>query len=377
MEGNYKGAYEHYKEHINYRDSLFNVESIRKMTQTKMQYDFGKIEDSLKIQQQLTEEKLKQQNMLAVQQQQQLQLKEASIRMSNQQTELNHLAFLKTQSELETEQSRRKEKEKQLLLSEKGNALQEADLKLKTTALALNEKQLEAKKTEGIIFIAGAFVFFAIGFLLWRNYRVNRIIALYNMRSSISADLHDEVGASLTSISIFSEIAKKSASPLSKEAGYLERIGERSRDSIEKMSDIIWSINPENDTLEQMLVRMKNYATEVAEAKDIVVHWTDKGNLADTRLRMEQRKNFYLLFKEVINNAIKHAAAKNICIQILAAEKTISLIIEDDGKGFNTGYPTLGNGLKTIHTRARFLQGKILVSSEKEKGTAVNLQFPF
>ena len=87
-------------------------------------------------------------------------------------------------------------------------------------------------------------------------------------------------------------------------------MGDYSRDSLEKMSDIIWSINPDNDNLQQTLVRMKNYATKVAEAKDVAMNWKEEGNLAKAQLSMEQRKHFYLLFKEVMNNAIKHAAAK-------------------------------------------------------------------
>jgi signal transduction histidine kinase len=161
------------------------------------------------------------------------------------------------------------------------------------------------------------FALAAIVYIVFR-YRLQRALEMERLRSTISGDLHDEVGASLTSISIFSEMAKKSVAPLSNEAQYLERIGERSRESIEKMSDIIWSINPNNDSLQQMLIRMKNYASEVSEAKNITVLWKEEGNLAYAGLSVEQRKDFYLFFKELMNNAIKHAVAKNIWIELIA-----------------------------------------------------------
>ena len=209
------------------------------------------------------------------------------------------------------------------------------------------------------------------------RYRLQQVIRMERMRSSISGDLHDEVGASLTSISIFSEMAKKSVAPNSKEAEYLQRIGDRSRDSIEKMSDIIWSINPDNDNLQQMLVRMKNYATEVAEAKEVSIDWKEEGNLEQAHLSMEQRKHFYLLFKEVMNNAIKHADAKNISIQLITANNIISLQTKDDGKGFDTTCAPAGNGLKNMRRRAALLHGKFLIHSEQEKGTTVMLEFRY
>lgn len=214
----------------------------------------------------------------------------------------------------------------------------------------------------------------AVVYVLFR-YRLQELIKLDRMRTNISSDLHDEVGTSLTSISIFSEMALKSISQNSKEREYLQRIGNRSRDSIEKMSDIVWSINPENDSLEMVLVRMKNYASEISEAKELNMFWNEAGNFADYKLNMEQRKNFYLLFKEAINNSIKHAQAKNISIQLNASGKSINLTIIDDGVGFAPGNNSRGNGIKNIHRRVTLLKGEIEINSDKGKGTSLHLHF--
>ena len=225
-------------------------------------------------------------------------------------------------------------------------------------------------------YLLGSLFISVIVYLIFR-YRLQQVVKMERMRSSISGDLHDEVGASLTSISIFSEMAKGSVSPLSKEAQYLQRIGERSRESIEKMGDIIWSINPDNDNLQQLLVRMKNYATEITEAKDIAIVWNQTGKLDTTSLNMEQRKNFYLLFKEVINNAIKHSAAKNIVIKLASSGDVISILMTDDGKGFDTSAASSGNGLKSMRRRASLLHGEISIISQKGKGTTVKLTFRY
>ena len=198
---------------------------------------------------------------------------------------------------------------------------------------------------------------------------------LEKMRTNISSDLHDEVGASLTSISIFSEMARKSARPDSAEAGLLQRIGERSRESIEKMGDIIWSINPENDSLQQMLVRMKNYAIEMTEATAVSMHWLETGNLHLRKLNMQQRKDLYLLFKEVINNVIKHARAKNVWVSLSCIGSTIQMTVKDDGCGFHVPAASAGNGLKNMHRRASNLNASFNIRSGAGEGTSVELKF--
>jgi ligand-binding sensor domain-containing protein/two-component sensor histidine kinase len=213
---------------------------------------------------------------------------------------------------------------------------------------------------------------FALAYLLFR-YRVRQLLKLAHMRTSISSDLHDEVGATLTSISIFSEMARRSNPQTTEE--YLQRIGDRSRESIEKMSDIIWSINPDNDNLQQMLVRMKNYVTEVAEGVDVQVHWNEGENISAAKLTMEQRKNIYLLFKEAVNNSIKHAAAQNLWIQLTYAARNIRMQVKDDGKSFDAEKIKKGNGLQNMHRRAAALGGALIITTKPGRGTDIMVSF--
>lgn len=214
----------------------------------------------------------------------------------------------------------------------------------------------------------------AIVYALFR-YRLQQILNVERMRTAISSDLHDEVGASLTSISLFSEMARQSKLPEQKKEEYLQRIGERSRDSIEKMGDIIWSINPENDNLKEMLVRMKNYAVEVTEARDINLEWQEQGNFNQSKLTMQQRKNFYLVFKEAINNSVKHGEARNLEVLLEIRNEQIKMHIRDDGRGFTVGQAPAGNGLKNMERRGSELGGTVSITSIPGKGTTVILVF--
>jgi hypothetical protein len=171
MEGNYKNAFNNYKLYVDYRDSLQNEESTKKILQAKYGYEFSKKEDSLNLLQQISDGKLRQQQLIAIQNAQQLQIKEAALKLSEQQKELNQLAFLKTQGELQAEQLQRQEKEKQLVVAEKEAALQEANVKIKNTELGLKDKEMATKRVERNLLIACAAVLLLVGLVLLLNNR--------------------------------------------------------------------------------------------------------------------------------------------------------------------------------------------------------------
>jgi ligand-binding sensor domain-containing protein/signal transduction histidine kinase len=219
-----------------------------------------------------------------------------------------------------------------------------------------------------------ALVVLGLAYALFR-YRLKQLIRVENIRQSISSDLHDEVGASLSSISIFSEMARQSLGSGKKAEAYLFRIGERSRESIEKMSDIIWSINPDNDSMEQMLMRMKTFVNETVEGRGIEIHWHEGEGLKTLKLEMSQRKNFYLLFKEAFINSFKYASPENIDITLDVQHNTVFLEVKDDGKGFCMDTAKPGNGIRNMKQRALLLGGKTILQSAPGKGTLVSVSF--
>jgi two-component system, NarL family, sensor histidine kinase UhpB len=202
--------------------------------------------------------------------------------------------------------------------------------------------------------------------------RNKRLKQLQNMRNSIADDLHDDIGSTLSSISIMSELAReKSPEALS----LLTSIGESASAIQENMSDIVWTINPKNDLLENVLQRMNQFASDILEVKNIELDFKNDGTFPASKLTMDQRRNFYLFFKEVINNAAKYADAKNVSVCITQKDHHLEMNIFDNGKGFDTDKIFNGNGMHTLKKRATELCADFNITSHIDKGTAVKLKF--
>lgn len=192
------------------------------------------------------------------------------------------------------------------------------------------------------------------------------------MRNSIADDLHDDIGSALSSISIMSELAKAKSPEAS---GLLASIGESTITVQENMSDIVWAIKSENDSFENVLQRMNQFASEILDAKNIALDFISDETLSTSRLTMKQRKNLYLFFKEAINNAAKHSDATNISVRIFQKGHHVEMIIRDNGKGFHTSETFQGNGMSTLKKRADELNGHVNIQSQINKGTVVELKF--
>lgn len=202
---------------------------------------------------------------------------------------------------------------------------------------------------------------------------------LTHERTRISSDLHDEIGSTLSSIGMYSDFAKQQVenNKQAEAIDLLTDISNNSREMMDDMSDIIWMINPRNDSFENVISRIENYAHKICEAKNIYLHLNIENNFDGLRMQMEQRKNSYLILKESINNAIKYAACKNLFLAIRKEDNIIYCEVRDDGKGFNTDLETEGNGLKNIRMRSEEIGANIQINSVLDEGTTVQLKMKF
>jgi signal transduction histidine kinase len=195
------------------------------------------------------------------------------------------------------------------------------------------------------------------------------------LRTRIATDLHDDIGATLSSISMYSLAVKTQLKEKNQQLeNVLDKMGENSRDMVNSMSDIVWAINPDNDDGEKLLRRMENYATDICAAKNIRLNFTADEKLKTTVLPLEHRKNIYLVFKEAVNNAVKYSDARNIWVHLSVQNKHFTMNINDDGKGFDEATVKKGNGLKNMKTRTAEINGKIVFAAVPEKGTTITLQ---
>jgi signal transduction histidine kinase len=166
-------------------------------------------------------------------------------------------------------------------------------------------------------------------------------LKLQNIRNRIASDLHDDVGSTLNSISVYSEVAKQKSPVVVYE---LEHIGDASRKIIEVMSDIVWTINPKNDTFENIILRMSTLAYNLLKAKDIDHVFQADEILNETKLSLESRRNFYLIFKEALNNLVKYSNATRASITLTSENGLIKLSVRDNGVGFDVAQTSKGNG---------------------------------
>lgn len=213
-----------------------------------------------------------------------------------------------------------------------------------------------------------------LSLVVWmiHHFRVKHLLELERVRARISADLHDDIGSTLGSISIFSEMAAREVAGTAPRAiELLGRIGEDSRAMIESLDDIVWSINPRNDSLDDILLRIREHSAEVLEARDISLSLDLPTDTLRLKLPMEKRRHFYLIFKEALNNIVRHAACSSVCISVDVRGDVLSLTLSDDGCGFDLTNGHSGNGLRSMQHRAGLIGAKLNLHTSVGKGTTV------
>jgi signal transduction histidine kinase/ligand-binding sensor domain-containing protein len=206
--------------------------------------------------------------------------------------------------------------------------------------------------------------------------RISKYLTEEKLRTKIARDLHDDMGSTLSSINIISKMAlqNKEADGYLKE--YLQTIKENSGRMLESMSDIVWAINPGNDTMEKLILRMKEFTAEILEPLNIRYVFKEEGDFEKAILNLNQRKDFYLVFKEAINNAAKYSACSEMEIYLSKNMHTVTMRVKDNGKGFSKKDTRLGNGLLNMQSRAASMKAVLEINSEKGNGVEVYLAVP-
>jgi nitrate/nitrite-specific signal transduction histidine kinase len=210
-------------------------------------------------------------------------------------------------------------------------------------------------------------------FLIIYAYRMQQRKRLEKIRNRIATDLHDDMGSTLSSIRIFSDVAKKQIEEKPETVQLLDRISNNATSLSENMQDIIWTIRSDNDTLEDLVSRMREFGLRVCDAKNIRFNIIVSQSFKASRLTLEQRRNLYLIFKESLNNAVKYAEASQIDLHLNLKSRFLKMEISDNGKGFDLDKIKRGNGLNNLEKRAKEIGGQIDIKSEPGKGTCINL----
>ncbi len=219
------------------------------------------------------------------------------------------------------------------------------------------------------------FLLLATGFLIWQS-RVRKLKKEHKMRSLIASDLHDDIGSTLNSISVYSSIAENQlGNHLPNTKILLDKMGTASRDMIEKMSDIVWAIHPKNDEFDKVLDRIRFFAAELLSTKNIVFNFKVQDCINELKFEMEVRKNIYLICKEALNNAYKYSQASMITLNFQKINNKLLVEIVDNGIGFESNQlSSQGNGLFNMKARAIEINAVLKIETSAQKGTIILLK---
>ena len=210
-----------------------------------------------------------------------------------------------------------------------------------------------------------------IGYSIYR-YRVNKLLEMERLRVQIASDLHDDIGSALTRIAVHSEIIQttKEEEKVSRSS---QKIGSMSREIITTLSDVVWSIDSRNDTVGDLIDRMRDFLETVFPAGSIHIDFQTKGLHFDQKVEQSLRQNIYLIFKEAVNNAAKHSGADEIRIKMINGDGKFNMVIADNGAGINEEEKQKGHhGIENMELRAKRINGELIIEN-LEKGTSVKL----
>jgi ligand-binding sensor domain-containing protein len=208
------------------------------------------------------------------------------------------------------------------------------------------------------------------------RYRLTRLLELEQVRTRIAADLHDDIGANLTTIAVLSEVVHQQLDGGAMIEAPISSIARLSRESVSSMSDIVWAINPKKDSLRDLTRRMRAFATEIFTSHNIDFEFQPPAADLDLKLGANVRRTVYLIFKEAVNNIARHSACKKATIDIHVEGSRLVLRIADDGKGFDAATVTDGNGLQSMRKRAKDSGGEASIATNPPHGTTITLRLP-
>jgi len=195
-------------------------------------------------------------------------------------------------------------------------------------------------------------------------------------RDRIAKELHDEIGGGLSSILFISEdLHLEEKNLLKKEL--TERISVLTKEALNNMKDIIWALNNEQNTLNDLLIRIKNYTTDLLLDRQIQLDFqSDIQTKKPIHLGSEKKRNLLLIVKECLHNIIKHAKADSVKVSMIAQNKKLSIIIQDNGQGFDLTVKSNGDGLSNIKYRSEVIKGSINLKSSSLEGTIITIEVP-
>lgn len=201
-------------------------------------------------------------------------------------------------------------------------------------------------------------------------------LQIQDMRDRIARDLHDDIGATLSSIALYSEVAFREGSSNQATRGILEKISSQAREMVGRMSDVVWAIQPRNEGIEALIRKLDDAVATLLGPAEIGWEMNIPDKITPIPLTIEQKKNIILIFREAINNIAKHSGASFVTIALHFSDAGFGMEISDNGRGFDYEAVRQGNGLLSMKKRAEECNGLLKIQSHTGTGTTLIFRLP-
>jgi two-component system, NarL family, sensor histidine kinase UhpB len=365
--GRYNDAYNYQRLSATMKDSVFNESSSRQMKEMQAKYESERKDRDIDIlgrQNEIATLKVKDQQSALRQAQLEAGKRESDVRLLSQTQELQQQQIINANRTLAEKELEAKAKSAELEAAHKEQLLQEHNLQ---------EQRLIMYGT-----IAFAILTIVLGILLFSRFRLRKELdkrnAILEERRRISSDMHDDLGSSLSTIALLSQVMRQNARGTDRPSE-AEKISVAAQQSLEKMSEIVWSLNPRNDKLENLVAYIRKYTMEYLDDSPVKCSVTMSGAVPDVEITGEQRRNVFLTVKEALHNIVKHSQATCAELAFEFQDHTLQLSIHDDGKGIDTATQSMfGNGIINMQRRMKEAGGVLAIGNKN--GTTVRLMLP-
>ena len=202
--------------------------------------------------------------------------------------------------------------------------------------------------------------------------------ALYKERARIAKDIHDDLGANLTQIALLSELVRQDSTPPSKTDVHTQKISATARQAIKSLDEIVWAVNPRNDTLAQLMDYTGQFALDYLESAEIRCRLDFPDQIPELQIPTNVRHNLFLVVKEALNNVVKHARADEVWLRLATTVEALQIEIEDNGCGFGRTSDSPGaDGLRNMRQRMKEIGGECRIESRIGSGTKIIIEFPW
>lgn len=206
------------------------------------------------------------------------------------------------------------------------------------------------------------------------RYRVARLREIENLRVQIAADLHDDVGSRLTKVAMVTEWLDRETPFADRNKSHIKSISRTTREIIQAMDEIVWTINPKNDTLDNLANYIFQYAQDYFQNSGVRCRLDLPARLPEQPVSTQERHNLFMAVKEALNNVLKHANATEVRISLAVEQDRLIIVIADNGRGLGEKPLSAGDGLANMKTRLSRIGGRLLIQDNPTGGVLVRME---